>query len=88
MDSIFAQSLKDIEVILVDDGGTDASVGMCDEYAKTDERVQVLHKPNGGLTSAWKAGSLVAKGEYIGYVDSDDYINLRYLPVRRVAHDI
>lgn len=74
MESIFAQTLKDIEVILVDDGGTDASVGMCDEYAKADERVQVIHKPNGGLTSAWKAGSLAAKGQYIGYVDSDDYI--------------
>lgn len=74
MDSIFAQTLTDIEVILVDDGGSDASVGMCDEYAKLDKRVKVLHKPNGGLTSAWKAGSELATGNYIGYVDSDDYI--------------
>ena len=74
MDSIFAQTLTDWEAILVDDGGSDASVSMCDDYAKMDERVKVLHKPNGGLTSAWKAGSLMAQGEYIGYVDSDDYI--------------
>lgn len=74
MDSIFAQTLKDIEVILVDDGGQDASVAMCDEYGARDSRVKVVHKENGGLTSAWKAGSLLAEGEYIGYVDSDDYI--------------
>lgn len=74
MDSVLAQTLEDIEVILVDDGGNDASVDMCDAYEKEDKRVRVLHKPNGGLTSAWKAGSLMATGEYIGYVDSDDYI--------------
>ena len=74
MDSIFAQTLTDWEVILVDDGGSDASVSMCDDYADRDKRVKVLHKQNGGLTSAWKAGSLMAEGEYIGYVDSDDYI--------------
>lgn len=74
MESVLAQTLREIEVILVDDGGSDASVGMCDAYAGKDGRVRVLHKPNGGLTSAWKAGSAMARGEYIGYVDSDDYI--------------
>lgn len=74
MDSIFAQTLMDWEVLLVDDGGSDASVSMCDAYAKKDDRVKVLHKENGGLTSAWKAGSRLAQGDYIGYVDSDDYI--------------
>ncbi|MBO6016231.1 MAG: glycosyltransferase, partial [Lachnospiraceae bacterium] len=74
MESVLGQTLADIEILLVDDGGSDASVEMCDEYAKKDPRVRVLHKPNGGLTSAWKAGSEMALGEYIGYVDSDDYI--------------
>lgn len=75
MQSVFAQTLQEIEIILVDDGGKDASVLMCDQYAKQDERVRVIHKQNGGLTSAWKAGSKIAKGEYIGYIDSDDFID-------------
>lgn len=74
MESVLTQTLVDIEIILVDDGGKDASVGMCDTYGKEDARVRVLHKKNGGLTSAWKAGSAMATGEYIGYVDSDDFI--------------
>jgi len=74
MESVLSQTLADIEIILVDDGGSDASVMMCDEYAEKDSRVRVIHKSNGGLTSAWKAGSEVACGDYIGYVDSDDYI--------------
>jgi len=74
MDSVLTQTLNEIEIILVDDGGKDASVQMCDEYAVKDERVKVIHKQNGGLTSAWKAGSALAQGEYIGYVDSDDFI--------------
>ena len=74
MKSVLAQTLDEIEIILVDDGGSDSSVGMCDDYAKQDARIRVIHKPNGGLTSAWKAGSQAACGEYIGYVDSDDYI--------------
>ncbi|MBE5870281.1 MAG: glycosyltransferase [Lachnospiraceae bacterium] len=72
--SIQAQTLQDIEIILVDDGGKDRSVQMCDEYAAADSRIKVLHKPNGGLTSAWKAGSRIATGEYTGYIDSDDFI--------------
>jgi glycosyltransferase involved in cell wall biosynthesis len=73
--SILAQTLSGIEIILVDDGGQDRSVGMCDEYAAAyPNRIRVIHKENGGLTSAWKAGSQAAAGRYIGYVDSDDYI--------------
>lgn len=74
MQSVLAQTLQEIEVILVDDGSTDESPDLCDAYAKKDSRVRVIHKENGGLTSAWKRGSLEATGEYIGYVDSDDYI--------------
>lgn len=74
MDSVLAQTLKELEIILVDDGGSDGSVSMCDDYAKKYENVKVCHKENGGLTSAWKAGSRLAEGNYIGYVDSDDFI--------------
>lgn len=74
MESVLMQTLEDIEIILVDDGGSDKSPAMCDEYAVKDARVKVIHKPNGGLTSAWKRGSLEASGKYIGYVDSDDFI--------------
>lgn len=75
MKSVLAQTLQNIEIILVDDGGTDSSVSMCDDYASSyPDKVCVIHKKNGGLTSAWKAGSAIARGRYIGYVDSDDYI--------------
>ncbi|MBQ8527165.1 MAG: glycosyltransferase family 2 protein [Lachnospiraceae bacterium] len=74
MQGIFSQTLEDIEIVLVDDGSSDDSPRLCDEYAKKDSRVRVIHKENGGLTSAWKRGSLEATGEYIGYVDSDDYV--------------
>lgn len=74
MESVLGQTLTDIEVILVDDGSRDSSGQMCDDYAGRDGRVRVIHKENGGLTSAWKAGSQAARGSYIGYVDSDDYI--------------
>lgn len=74
MESVLAQTLKEMEIILVDDGGSDGSVAMCDAYEKQYENVTVFHKENGGLTSAWKAGSQLARGNYIGYVDSDDFI--------------
>lgn len=74
--SIQNQTMKDIEIILVDDGATDTSGKICDEYAKTDSRIQVIHKENGGLTSAWKAGVLKASGEFVGFVDSDDWIDM------------
>lgn len=74
MESVLSQTLGEIEIILVDDGSTDDSPSMCDRYAEKDVRIRVIHKENGGLTSAWKAGSGVAGGQYIGYVDSDDYI--------------
>lgn len=74
VESVLAQTLKEIEIILVDDGGSDRSVQMCDEYKKKYSNIIVLHKENGGLTSAWKAGSKLANGAYIGYVDSDDFI--------------
>lgn len=75
IESILAQTKENLEVILVNDGATDGSGSICDEYAKKDERVHVIHKENGGLTSAWKAGASAAMGRYLGFVDSDDWIN-------------
>ena len=72
--SIIEQSYKNIEIILVDDGSPDKSGEICDEFSKKDERIKVIHKPNGGLSDARNAGLKIAKGEYIGFVDSDDYI--------------
>lgn len=74
VDSIIAQTYTDLEIILVDDGSTDLCPGICDEYAAMDTRIRVLHKKNGGLSDARNAGLEVARGEFIGFVDSDDYI--------------
>ena len=75
VESIMAQTKKNIEIILVDDGATDGSGAVCDAYAKKDERIRVIHKPNGGLTSAWKAGAEASTGAYLGFIDSDDWID-------------
>ena len=77
VDSILAQTYANIEVILVDDGSKDSSYEICECYAEKDCRVKVVHKENGGLSSARNAGIDVATGEYIGFVDSDDYISPR-----------
>ncbi len=69
-----AQTLRDIEIILVDDGSPDGCPQICDEIAAEDERVRVIHKPNGGLSDARNAGIDVARGEYLGFVDPDDWV--------------
>lgn len=74
IDSILNQTFKDFELILVDDGSTDNCGQICDEYAKKDSRVIVIHKENGGQATARNIALDIAKGEYIGFVDSDDYI--------------
>lgn len=74
VNSIRNQTWTNLEIILVDDGSTDASAKMCDEFAKLDSRILVIHKPNGGSSSARNAGITIAKGDYIGFCDSDDYI--------------
>lgn len=74
VDSILGQTFTDFELILVDDGSPDRCGEICDYYEKKDKRVKVIHKENGGLSSARNAGINVAIGEYIGFVDSDDYI--------------
>ena len=74
VDSVLSQTYCDLEVILVDDGSPDASPKLCDEYAKKDERVKVIHKENGGLSSARNAALEVCTGSYIFFIDSDDWL--------------
>lgn len=76
VDSIINQTYKNLEIILVDDGSPDNCGRICDEYAELDNRVKVIHKVNGGLVSARKAGVGAATGEYISFVDSDDWIDI------------
>ena len=73
IDSILSQTYKNIEVILVDDGSPDNSPKICDDYASQDSRVKVIHKSNGGLSDARNVGLEAATGDYIIFVDSDDY---------------
>ena len=73
--SLRSQILEDIEIILVDDGSPDNCPRMCDDLAKADPRIRVVHKQNGGLSSARNAGLKVAQGQYIGFVDSDDTVD-------------
>lgn len=79
VDSILAQTFTAFELILVDDGSSDGSGAICDEYAQKDNRVSVIHKSNGGVSSARNAGIDAAKGKWICFVDSDDYVDINYL---------
>ena len=74
VDSILAQTYQNLEIILVNDGSRDASGSICDAYAQKDSRITVIHKENGGLSSARNAGIDAASGEYLTFVDSDDWI--------------
>lgn len=75
VESLMNQSYKDIEIILVDDGSPDDTGKLCDEYAKKDNRIKVVHKQNGGLVSARNAGYDVATGDWMMYVDGDDWLD-------------
>lgn len=81
LDSVIAQSYKHIEIILVDDGSTDQSGQLCDQYAGRDPRITVIHKKNGGLSEARNVGIDRARGEYLAFVDSDDAVAPDFLEV-------
>ena len=74
IDSILSQTFTDFELLLIDDGSTDASPAICDEYVNADSRVRVFHKPNGGVSSARNLGLDNANGEWVTFIDSDDYV--------------
>ena len=75
LDSICSQTLKDIEIILVNDGSTDSSPDICEEYAKLDNRIRVVHNKNAGMGNAYNTGIKLATGEYVGFIESDDFID-------------
>lgn len=79
LNSVINQTYKNIEIILVDDGSTDKSGSICDDYAKKDDRIKVFHKENGGVSSARNLGILHSKGEFITFVDSDDTITKDFI---------
>jgi len=81
LDSILTQSFKDWEILLVDDGSPDGSPAICDEYAQKDVRIRVFHKENGGVSSARNLGLENARGEWVWYVDPDDWIEIDALKV-------
>lgn len=93
IDSILEQSYRNIDIILVDDGSPDGCPGICDSYAEKDNRVRVIHQDNSGLSAARNVGLEVAKGSYITFIDSDDYIGKHFVErlydvIRRMDADI
>lgn len=89
LDSIVNQTYKNLEIILVDDGSTDRCSEICDIYAGKDKRINVIHKENGGLSDARNRGIEIATGEYLAFVDSDDYIaaNMYEVLLERMLND-
>lgn len=92
VDSLRRQTYEDIEIILVDDGSPDRCPEMCDNYAAEDSRIKVIHKVNGGLSDARNVGTKHATGDYVMYIDSDDYIELdtceKFVPYLKDGVDI
>lgn len=78
VNSVIKQSYKNLEIILVNDGSPDRSGEICDEYTRIDDRIKVIHKENGGLSDARNAGIEIAKGDYLAFIDSDDWVNEDY----------
>lgn len=89
VDSIVCQTYTNLEIILVDDGSPDTCPQICDEYANKDKRIVVIHKKNGGLSDARNAGLNSCKGEYISFIDSDDYVDYDFIesliePIKKI----
>ena len=81
IESVINQSYKNLEIILVDDGSPDRCGEICDEYAQKDARIRVIHKENGGLSSARNAGLEICQGEYISFIDSDDFVSPYFIEI-------
>ncbi len=79
VESLVNQTYTNLEIILVDDGSPDNCPEMCDKWAEKDSRIKVIHKPNGGLSDARNAGMKVVKGEYVAFIDSDDYVAVEFI---------
>ena len=77
LDSVTNQTFSDIEIICVNDGSTDNSLSILEEYAKKDNRIKIINKENGGLSSAWNAGLNEVSSEYVTFVDGDDWIDTK-----------
>lgn len=85
LDSVISQTYTDLEILLVDDGSTDLSGTICDEYAISDERIKVIHKENGGLSDARNVAIEQMKGTYVTFIDSDDWVSPRYVELMYLA---
>ena len=79
--SIVNQTYRNLEIILVDDGSPDRCPAMCDAWAEKDRRIKVIHKANGGLSDARNVGLQLAQGNYVAFIDSDDWIDLRFIEI-------
>lgn len=79
LESVIRQSYSNLEILVVDDGSTDSCGAICDSYAKKDKRIHVIHKPNGGLSDARNAALNVMTGDFVTFVDSDDYVSINYV---------
>ena len=88
LNSVVYQSHKDLEIILIDDGSTDRSGAIADKYAKKDDRIQVIHQRNKGASSARNYGLKKAKGEWISFVDADDYLDKEFFKTLLTKADI
>lgn len=81
VDSLINQTYTNLEIILVDDGSPDRCPQICDEYAGQDSRIKVIHKPNGGLSDARNTGLAIASGDYLVFLDSDDYLHIKAIEI-------
>lgn len=87
IESVLSQKNRNFELLLIDDGSTDKSKSICDDYAQRDNRIQVIHKQNGGVSSARNTGLSFVKGEWVSFVDADDYLSNDFLDIESAHTD-